>query len=115
MYKVIVGLLAIVFTMAIVMPLDIASAASCKRFGSLKSINSGVPVTIRFVNKTNGYRVVEWLNYKGRPVTYKHLQAGQSYTQKTYVGHPWMITDGPGNCRQIFVPRRNSRKYSITR
>ncbi len=97
------------------LPVNLATAASCKLFGNLKSRNSGVAVTIRFKNKSRGYRVIEWLNYKGQPVTYKHLQAGQSYTQQTYAGHPWMITDGPGNCRQIFVPGKRSRIFNIVR
>jgi len=108
-------LLALVFTILLSLPGNMASAASCKLFGNLKSRNSGVPVTIRFRNRSNGYRVIEWLNYKGQPVTYKHLQAGQSYTQQTYAGHPWMITDGPGNCRQIFVPGNRSRVFNIVR
>ncbi|MEO1207861.1 MAG: hypothetical protein AAFV45_16175 [Pseudomonadota bacterium] len=92
-----------------------ADAASCRLQGNLKSVDSGQAVSVRFVNRSGGYRVVTWLDYNGNPVDYKHLQSGQSYTQSTYVGHPWMITDGPGNCRQIFVPKRGSKRFTIKR
>ncbi|MEL6296945.1 MAG: hypothetical protein AAFQ45_00100 [Pseudomonadota bacterium] len=91
-----------------------ANAASCSLFGNLKSVNSGTKIALNFVNRSGGYRVVMWLDYQGRPIDYKALNNGESYRQSTFVGHPWMITDGPGNCRQIVVPKR-SRRVTIRR
>lgn len=78
---------------------------SCRHLGSIRSRDSRRPVTIRFTNRTNTYRSVLWIDYNGRPVDYANLNPGQSVDQQTYVSHPWMITDGPGNCKEIFVPR----------
>ncbi|MEO1283082.1 MAG: hypothetical protein AAFV69_15275, partial [Pseudomonadota bacterium] len=40
-----------------------ADAASCRLQGNLKSVDSGQPVSVRFVNRSGGYRVVTWLDY----------------------------------------------------
>lgn len=92
---------------------NVASARSCRRFGRIRSRNSQIPVRIRFVNRTQGSRTVMWIDYRGRPKEYKRLAPGQSYVQQTFAGHPWMFTDGPGNCKELFVPGSSSRRYVI--
>ena len=44
------------------------------------------------------------------PVDY----AGQSYTQTTYLTHPWMFTDGLGNCIEMFMPQKGVSRFEIT-
>ncbi len=94
--------------------LNVAEARSCRKFGRVKSKNSNAAVSIRFTNRTSSYRSVMWLDDKGSPVHYKDLNPGESYVQQTFAGHPWMFTDGPGNCKEIFIPRRGSRSFDIT-
>lgn len=89
-----------------------AEAASCSR--KVKSQNSNTPVTVTFVNKSGEYRGVMWVDFKGKPVSYANLNPGQSYTVNTYVTHPWMFTDGPGNCVEMFMPRQGVSKFNIT-
>lgn len=94
--------------------LNVSEARSCRKLGRIKSRNSNVPVSVRFTNRSGGYRSVMWLDYAGKPVQYRNLNPGESYTQQTFVGHPWMFTDGPGNCKEIFVPQRGSGSFDIT-
>ena len=91
-----------------------AKKMSCGLEGNLKSSNGNRAIKLRIVNRTNQYRTVNWLDYKGKVVFYKALNPGESYTQSTYVGHPWMTTDGPGNCKRIYVPRK-SETFNIKR
>lgn len=93
---------------------NVASARSCRRFGRLRSRTSEFPISIRFINQTRGQRTVMWLDFRGQPKEYKRLAPGQSYVQQTFAGHPWMFTDGPGNCKELFVPTRNTRRYVIS-
>ncbi|MEO0729655.1 MAG: hypothetical protein AAFY64_04650 [Pseudomonadota bacterium] len=94
---------------------NVASATSCKLWGKIKSRDSRRPVTIRFHNRTRSERTAMWLDYQGRPKEYKRLRPGESYTQQTFIGHPWMFVDGPGNCKEIFVPERTSQaSYNVT-
>jgi len=93
---------------------NVASAKSCRRFGNVRSRNSQRPISVRFTNRTRGERSVMWLDYNGRPKEYKRLAPGQSYVQQTFAGHPWMFTDGPGNCKELFIPNGKSRRYVIS-
>lgn len=86
---------------------------TCKDWGKIKSKTSKTPQTVTFVNKSDGYRGVMWLNFEGQPVEYANLNQGESYTVKTYLTHPWMFTDGPGNCIEIYLPKKGVSKFEI--
>ncbi|MEL7543241.1 MAG: hypothetical protein AAGJ70_05645 [Pseudomonadota bacterium] len=83
---------------------NVAAASSCNGFGKVVSLDTRRKVSIRFVNSSGAHRSVMWIDYDGQPKHYRDLAPGQSYVQQTYVGHPWMFTDGPGNCKEIFIP-----------
>ena len=84
-----------------------SQARNCELFGNLKSVDTRQPITITFVNTSGMFRHIDWIDYNGNPVAYQALNPGQSYVQQTFVGHPWMTTDGPGNCIDIFIPKRS--------
>ncbi|MEL7048400.1 MAG: lysozyme inhibitor LprI family protein [Pseudomonadota bacterium] len=94
-------------------PRPTTSRPSCEAFGTLKSKRSDTPVTVTFVNRTESYRSVMWLNFEGRPIEYANLNAGQSFTVNTYLTHPWMFTDGPGNCIELYVPKRGEPVFEV--
>lgn len=87
---------------------------TCDLWGTAKSIESRTPLTITFTNVSDGYRGVMWLNFEGTPVEYANLEQGQSYTVTTYLSHPWMFTDGPGNCMQIYLPQPGDTRFEIS-
>ena len=89
-----------------------AEARFCQE--GLRSRNSDTPVTVTFVNRSGEFRSVMWLDFKGKRVQYADLNPGQSFTINTFVTHPWMFTDGPGNCVEMFLPRVGLSKYNIT-
>lgn len=98
-----------------ILPVSAAQAASCASFGRVKSKNSNTPVTVTFVNKSGAYRSVMWIDFNGQPKDYAGLNPGQKYTINTFLTHPWMFTDGPGNCKQMFIPRKGVSRFNITR
>ena len=87
---------------------------SCDLFGKVKSLKSKIPVTITFINKTNEMRSVLWLDFKGAPQQFANLEPRQKTTIQTFVTHPWMFTDGPGNCEEIYQPSSGDTKFSIS-
>jgi VHL beta domain len=91
-----------------------AFAESCDLFGRLKSKNSNSAITLTFVNKTDALRNVTWLDFKGKPVDYAQLQPGEKFTINTFLTHPWMFTDGPGNCHEIYLPKKGVKNFRIT-
>ncbi len=89
------------------------AAPSCRQERQLRSIDSGLAVAIRFVNVSGTYRSLYWIDFNGKAVQYQGLNPGQSYVQQTFVGHPWMATDGPGDCKQIFVPQQGGGQITV--
>lgn len=104
----------LVFVSALLAAAGPAAAESCDLFGKIKSKNSNQPVTVTFVNRTDALRNVTWLDFKGVPVDYAQLQPGEKFTINTFITHPWMFTDGPGNCHEIFLPRKGRKNFRIT-
>lgn len=84
----------------------IAEAApdSCATLDGVVSRDGGRAVSVEFVNRTDEYRVLLWIDFAGMPVEYAQLEAGQAFKVETSTTHPWMATDGPGNCIEKFMP-----------
>jgi von Hippel-Lindau disease tumor suppressor protein len=89
-----------------------AQAAYCSTH--VKSKNSNTPLKVTFVNKSGAFRGVMWADFNGKLVPYANLQPGQSYTVNTFATHPWIFTDGPGNCVEMWVARAGVSKFNIT-
>jgi hypothetical protein len=85
-------------------PTEKATSVACTKLGSIRSKYSNRPTKITFVNNSGGYRGILWIDFKGQPKDYANLQAGQQITLDTFQTHPWMVTDGPGNCLQMALP-----------
>ncbi|MEM5503211.1 hypothetical protein WNY59_16650 [Ahrensia kielensis] len=87
--------------------------ASCRAPENQKSRNLDTPITVTFANKSEGYRSVFWMDFDGKPVNYANLNAGEEFTIQTSLGHPWMFTDGPGNCIEMFQPQLGVNRFEI--
>jgi len=90
-----------------------AQTVSCDLMSNLKSYDSGIAIDIKFANASENFHHIDWIDYQGQFVNYNALSGGESYVQSTFVGHPWIITDGPGNCIAIFIPRPGDTRFTI--
>lgn len=88
--------------------------ATCQAQSGARSLRSDVPVSVVFRNLADGYRSVMWIGFDGMPVQYANLNPGETFSVNTYVTHPWMITDGPGNCIEMFMPQPGRASFDIT-
>ena len=88
---------------------------SCKNQRRMRSANGGLNTTVTFVNRTQETRAVLWFDFAGQPKDYGMLEPGQSKAIQTWTTHPWMFTDGPGNCIEMYMPAAGSPTFSITR
>jgi VHL beta domain len=59
-------------------------------------------------------RAILWLDFSGHPKDYANLQNGEQAVFDTFMTHPWMITDGPGNCLQIVMPHPTARVVELS-
>ncbi|MCZ8183378.1 MAG: hypothetical protein O9322_10455 [Beijerinckiaceae bacterium] len=71
---------------------------------------SETATTMAFVNRSVKPVSVYWLDFGGARVRYQVLESGASYTQQTYLTHPWIMVDAEGRCRGPFMPRRQLRR-----
>ncbi|GAC1566086.1 MAG: hypothetical protein NVS2B2_38340 [Ktedonobacteraceae bacterium] len=62
---------------------------------SLRSMASytSISISIAFNNFSSSVVDTYWVNFQGDEVHYNQLGPGQSYSQQTYVSHPWRIKD----------------------
>jgi hypothetical protein len=78
--------------------------ASCASEPRLKSQTGNRPVTLTFKNVSSEALSAYWLDYGGKRVFYRRLGGGESYTQPTYMTHPWVFVDGAGRCHMVVLP-----------
>ncbi len=82
-----------------------AEVVFCEEFGTIKSIESDTPLTVTFVNLSDGYRGLVWIGTDGTLVDKGGLNQSESVTVETFKDSAWMLTDGPGNCIEMFAPK----------
>jgi uncharacterized caspase-like protein len=88
-------------------PPDASSKAGeypCSAEPSLKSMKADTSVSITFQNQSKDPISAYWLDYSGKRKLYQRLAAGASYTQQTFVTHPWVLVDDSGQCKKIILP-----------
>lgn len=105
--------IASVLAISVLHAVPAAADASCSKFGSLRSKNANTPTKLTFVNQTPEMRVIEWINYQGGTQEYARLQPGDTWTVNTFLTHPWLVTDGPGNCYKIYLPKPGARTVTL--
>jgi len=86
---------------------DVSAAGGnypCSAEPSLRSMNAQTPVTVTFQNSSNNPISTYWLDYSGKRKLYRRLPGGASYTQPTFLTHPWVLVDDSGQCQKIILP-----------
>ena len=82
----------------------VAGEHPCAELPSLRSLNSDTRASITFRNQSGMMRGIMWVDFQGQLKPYADLQSGQQVVFDSYLTHPWMVTDGPGNCLRIVLP-----------
>ena len=95
------------FSTAALMAAGSASAKNCQLLGQIRASDSDRPVTIRFVNTSGAFRHIDWIDFDGNPEQRASLNPGEVHVQETTAGSPWMVSNGPGDCVDIFIPNQS--------
>ncbi len=90
-----------------------AGPAICPAESVSKSTSGKITTKISFKNKLKQTVKIYWLNYSGRRVFYRQLKPGDSYTQQTYVTHPWVVTDVGNGCLGVYYPDSKPRVVKL--
>ena len=75
----------------------------CANQFNLRSVVGNQSILLHFINTTRGTIVIFWINYQGAKQFYNRLGPNESYTQQTFVTHPWVITDSGLRCLAAFT------------
>jgi hypothetical protein len=81
-----------------------AAIASLECGAPSRSLVSDTSLHLVYANRTAGTVAIYWLDFRGERVWYNTLAPGESYTQQTYVTHPWVIVNADGKCLAQLVP-----------
>ncbi len=91
-----------------------AGYLACDNFGRVSSRDTGPVQVVNFINATDDYRVLMWIDPEGSVVDVTNLTSGQAAAFNTNPGHIWMATDGIGNCQEMMQVPAGVTDYRIT-
>ncbi len=89
-------------------------APTCLNAPRLRSVEGGGKQDVVFVNRSNEYRHLDWIDPTGAPVPVGQLQPGASLPVSAAIGQLFMVTDGPGNCIGIASPVAGQAQIVLT-
>ena len=78
-----------------------------------KSLNSDTPALITFDNRSGEAVNIYWIDFGGKRQKYNTLEPGGSYTQQTYLTHPWLVTDARGKPWNVYLPEARPRTVDL--
>lgn len=97
-----------------------AAEIDCAQEGAIRSKSGdvGTALTFRVVGENDETQFkLYWLDYDGNRKFYRHVFAGDTYRQDTYLTHPWLVTaPEPGGgepCVMIVLPDREPRRITL--
>jgi hypothetical protein len=93
---------------------------SCSQEARLRSKSGDRSTRISFraigENDETQFKIY-WLDYQGRRQFYKHIFAGDTHNQQTYMTHPWVVTapipGGGEDCVAIYMPTKGGRTIKL--
>jgi VHL beta domain/CHAT domain len=95
--------------------IDSLKAITCQDKTKHRSLSSNTQTTMQVINNRKSSVKVYWINYQGENQHYFDLSPGKQRTQKTFVGHPWLITNKKEShdCLGIFFPTSKSEQVIL--
>ncbi|MDO8329173.1 MAG: hypothetical protein Q7T36_01715 [Fluviicoccus sp.] len=85
---------------------------ACADRNRIKSQQGNTQLDIDFVNNSGQTINIDWINFTGQSVRYRTaLTTGNTYQQgSTFLMHPWLLTNGAGECKGIFAATTTGKK-----
>ena len=68
-----------------------------------------IETSISFHNRSQQTIKVYWLNLEGKRELRHVLKSGEQQTQKTFLTHPWLLTDEQDNALALYYPDAEAR------
>jgi VHL beta domain len=71
------------------------------------------PVMIKFHNVGTRPLKIDWVDFEGNIKNYGRVSAGGIFTQPTYAGHIWQVSDVTGVCKKRVVAKRGMNRVKV--
>jgi hypothetical protein len=93
-----------------------ASAQNCRDQDTLRSPSGATRATeLTFANAGSESRRIFWIDQNGKRKFYKELGPHASYTQPTFVNHPWVIAREDDRCQIVVIAPAKPMIVDVTR
>jgi von Hippel-Lindau disease tumor supressor len=92
---------------------SLAASPKCKGESQLRSIDSVEKATVIFRNRSNATRLIYWIDFSGARILYQKIKPNRSYTQQTYLTHPWIATTETGKCIGVYLPNPYVMEFGL--
>ncbi len=105
---------AVVTPLTIELPIVVLPMRHPAEANGLKSIDSKVETSITIANRSGQTIKVHWLDYEGKRQFRATVKDGDSFgSQRTFLTHPWLITDEEDNAWDVYLPDSQPRTVEI--
>ena len=82
--------------------LSVSQTNSCGNELTLRSKESVVKSLFTLTNQSKSSIVLYWINFEGERVKHADIEPNAQVEHKTFLTHPWVVTDSNGKCLRIF-------------
>src|SRR3954462_906131 len=79
----------------------------------IKSLESSIETRITFVNRCESVVKIYWIDKEGKRKFHDTLQPDKSIEFRTYVTHPWLVTDAKDNLWGMYLPDPQPRTVEL--
>ena len=86
----------------------------CSAEPTLKSLYNQTAAQMTFINGTNQWISLYWLDYQGLRVPQGSFSPGFGGSYTTFLTHPWIVVGADGTCYGIWLPTSGYRTVTVT-
>ncbi len=88
-------------------------ALKCAEERGARSIEGKQATTMLFQNNRASPVRIYWLDYQGQRKLFAEVAPGRQHVQRTYITHPWIVTDDTERCFALYMPEPTQRRVDI--
>jgi VHL beta domain len=99
----------------VIAPAVIASITpiDCGEEKNLRSLGTMRPTQLSFVNMSGSTKRIYWITFDGARQLFNTLSDRDTYAVRTYVTHPWVVTNESDKCEGIYFPDSVERRVVL--
>lgn len=89
-------------------------AVNCNQFNNIVSYAPGAGQSMTMYNSSDSRRTLMWMDQTGTPVYLTDIEVGGNAEYAVAPGDIFAVTDGPGNCVEMFRVTQGQTVHTFT-